>query len=231
MALWKIDSPPATSRSMPFSQHTIETAASPMRVWDVLTLTRYMRQWDDVPAAFTGDRIARGVRRVRRRRGCGHQVSRRIRDFARRAISTIAVDERGAVAVGGALAARAHVMWRKHASSKEDTKIDIRFGEFPYEMMMLRQHIHLVRLHYANIVESERKRIWSDPELVNHGEERAAHDVACHLQDALESGVTTRHSTAAAVLGTDPKEFEALHEQRRGLKRRNFVTRRSTKVL
>jgi uncharacterized protein YndB with AHSA1/START domain len=46
---------------MQFAQHTIEIAAPPQRVWDVLTLTRYIREWDDVPAAFTEDRVAVGV--------------------------------------------------------------------------------------------------------------------------------------------------------------------------
>lgn len=46
---------------MQFAQHTIEIAAPPQRVWDILTQTRYIREWDDVPAEFTGDRIAAGV--------------------------------------------------------------------------------------------------------------------------------------------------------------------------
>lgn len=52
---------PATSRSMLFAQHTIEIAAPPQRVWDVLTLTRYIREWDDVPAEYTAERVALGV--------------------------------------------------------------------------------------------------------------------------------------------------------------------------
>lgn len=46
---------------MQFSTQTIEIAATPQRVWDVLTLTRYIREWDDVPAEFTGDRVAAGI--------------------------------------------------------------------------------------------------------------------------------------------------------------------------
>ncbi len=46
---------------MQFAQHSIEIAASPERVWDVLTLTRYIREWDDVPAEYTDDRIALGA--------------------------------------------------------------------------------------------------------------------------------------------------------------------------
>lgn len=46
---------------MQFSQHTTEIAAPPQRVWDVLTLTRFIREWDDVPAEFTGERVAPGV--------------------------------------------------------------------------------------------------------------------------------------------------------------------------
>jgi uncharacterized protein YndB with AHSA1/START domain len=46
---------------MQFAHHTIEIAAPSQRVWDVLTLTRYIREWDDVPAEFTGERIAPGV--------------------------------------------------------------------------------------------------------------------------------------------------------------------------
>jgi uncharacterized protein YndB with AHSA1/START domain len=46
---------------MQFAQYTIEISAPAQRVWDVLTLTRYIREWDDVPAEFTGDRVALGV--------------------------------------------------------------------------------------------------------------------------------------------------------------------------
>ncbi len=46
---------------MLFAQHTIEISAPPQRVWDVLTLTRYLREWDDVPAAYTADRVALGA--------------------------------------------------------------------------------------------------------------------------------------------------------------------------
>ena len=46
---------------MQFAQHSIEIAAPPERVWDVLTLCRYIRQWDDVPAEYTAERIAQGV--------------------------------------------------------------------------------------------------------------------------------------------------------------------------
>ncbi len=41
--------------------HSVEIAASPERVWDVLTLTRYIREWDDVPAECTADRVAPGT--------------------------------------------------------------------------------------------------------------------------------------------------------------------------
>lgn len=46
---------------MRVAQHTVEISAPPERVWDVLTLTHYIRQWDDVPAEFTGERLAPGV--------------------------------------------------------------------------------------------------------------------------------------------------------------------------
>lgn len=46
---------------MLYAQHTIEIAAPPQRVWDVLTLTRYIREWDDVPAEYTADRVAPGT--------------------------------------------------------------------------------------------------------------------------------------------------------------------------
>ena len=46
---------------MQLAEHAIEIAAPPERVWDVLTLTRYIRQWDDVPADFSGDRVAAEV--------------------------------------------------------------------------------------------------------------------------------------------------------------------------
>jgi uncharacterized protein YndB with AHSA1/START domain len=46
---------------MQFAQHAIEIDASPERVWEVLTATRYIRQWDDVPAEYTDDRVALGV--------------------------------------------------------------------------------------------------------------------------------------------------------------------------
>lgn len=46
---------------MQFAQHTIDIAASPQRVWDVLTLTRFIRQWDDVPAEYRADRVALGA--------------------------------------------------------------------------------------------------------------------------------------------------------------------------
>lgn len=46
---------------MLFALHTIDIAAPPERVWEVLTHTRYIRQWDDVPAEYTADRIALGV--------------------------------------------------------------------------------------------------------------------------------------------------------------------------
>jgi uncharacterized protein YndB with AHSA1/START domain len=46
---------------MQFAQHSIDIAASPERVWDVLTLTRYIREWDDVPAEYTADRVALGA--------------------------------------------------------------------------------------------------------------------------------------------------------------------------
>lgn len=43
---------------MQFAEHTIDIAATPQRVWDVVTLTRYIRQWDDVPAEFRADRVS-----------------------------------------------------------------------------------------------------------------------------------------------------------------------------
>ncbi len=46
---------------MQFAQHSIDIAASPERVWDVLTLTRYIREWDDVPAGYTADRVVLGA--------------------------------------------------------------------------------------------------------------------------------------------------------------------------
>lgn len=46
---------------MQFAEHSIEIAAPPQRVWDVLTLCRYIRQWDDVPAEYTAERVAQGV--------------------------------------------------------------------------------------------------------------------------------------------------------------------------
>lgn len=42
---------------MQVARHTIEIAATPERVWDVLTLTRYIRECDDVPAEYTAERI------------------------------------------------------------------------------------------------------------------------------------------------------------------------------
>jgi uncharacterized protein YndB with AHSA1/START domain len=46
---------------MQIAEHTIDITASPERVWDVLTLTRFIREWDDVPAEYTADRIERGA--------------------------------------------------------------------------------------------------------------------------------------------------------------------------
>jgi uncharacterized protein YndB with AHSA1/START domain len=46
---------------MQIAEHTIDIAASPQRVWDVLTLTRFVREWDDVPAEYTAERIERGA--------------------------------------------------------------------------------------------------------------------------------------------------------------------------
>jgi uncharacterized protein YndB with AHSA1/START domain len=46
---------------MQFAEHTIDIAATPQRVWDVLTLTRFIRQWDDVPAEFVADRVSLGA--------------------------------------------------------------------------------------------------------------------------------------------------------------------------
>lgn len=46
---------------MQFAQHSIDIAASPERVWDVLTLTRFIREWDDVPAEYAADRVAPGA--------------------------------------------------------------------------------------------------------------------------------------------------------------------------
>lgn len=43
------------------AQHTIEIAAAPSRVWDVLTLTQHIRQWDDVPSDYTAERIVQGA--------------------------------------------------------------------------------------------------------------------------------------------------------------------------
>jgi len=45
---------------MQFAEHTVYIAATPQRVWDVLTLTRYIRQWDDVPAEFLAERVSLG---------------------------------------------------------------------------------------------------------------------------------------------------------------------------
>lgn len=46
---------------MLYAQHTVEISAPPPRVWDVLTLARYIREWDDVPAEYTADSIALGA--------------------------------------------------------------------------------------------------------------------------------------------------------------------------
>lgn len=45
---------------MSFSERSIEIAASPSRVWDVLTLVRYIEQWDDVPGEMLSSRVSRG---------------------------------------------------------------------------------------------------------------------------------------------------------------------------
>lgn len=46
---------------MQFAEHTIDIAATPQCVWDVLTLTHFIRQWDDVPAEFGAERVSLGA--------------------------------------------------------------------------------------------------------------------------------------------------------------------------
>lgn len=76
-------------------------------------------------------------------------------------------------------------------------RIDLRFTEIGYELMVLKQYVDLVDAHMPAVLEAERARIWADLNTDDEGDR----STGWHLEDLLDQGVTTRFLTAAAVIG------------------------------
>src|SRR3990172_5312614 len=76
-------------------------------------------------------------------------------------------------------------------------RVDLRFIEIGYELMMLQQYVELLDANLRAIIETEKKRIWKD---LDRGDE-ADRSTGWHLEQRLEEGVTTRFLTAAVVMG------------------------------
>jgi len=77
-------------------------------------------------------------------------------------------------------------------------KIDLRFVEVGYELMIASEYVKLLEANLPRIHEAEKKRVWVDLD----PDDEADRSVAHHLQDRLDEGVTTRFLTAAAIVAT-----------------------------
>jgi hypothetical protein len=75
---------------------------------------------------------------------------------------------------------------------------DPRFVEIGYERMMLEQYVEMVEAQLPDIRAKECERIW----LGIDSSDEADRQVASHLKDRVEDGVTTRFLTAAATIAS-----------------------------
>jgi hypothetical protein len=77
-----------------------------------------------------------------------------------------------------------------------DDRLDLRFAEIPYELLILSEYIKLVERNLPTIVEAEKPRIWQGLDRDDPGER----SIGSHLEFELEQGVTTRFLTASCLI-------------------------------
>ena len=80
-------------------------------------------------------------------------------------------------------------------------RVDFRFTDIPYDMMLLRQHILLMQHEHDAIVEAAVKELWRFVETVcdEEGRQFAGSD-AMHYEARLREGVTTRYLGLSAIV-------------------------------
>lgn len=76
-------------------------------------------------------------------------------------------------------------------------RIDLRFAEIPYEILLLEEYLKLIENNLDHIRKRELDRIDSD--FYKEGDE-AQRQMGFHLRGRLENGITTRFLTAAGTI-------------------------------
>ncbi|SRR6266571_1732866 len=77
-------------------------------------------------------------------------------------------------------------------------KVDLRFTEVGYELMVLAQYITLLEANLPTVVDAEKRRVWVDLDPDDDADRQIGH----HLEDRLDQGVTTRFLAGAAMIAT-----------------------------